>query len=686
MLIVTATVSGQSMEPVRSEKPVLRAAAAAEFPLETDGGVFESVGFGGIIQGAFPIRRAYPLYVASDLGYTFLRLRMDNSVSLVSISLGAGVAVDIGQRIQFLAGAGIGGYAGFLNNTAVNPDTSDVYPNQSGYAMYWKASMAANIFFTPSFSLGLYGSYNNYVGLVQSISTGIFVSLNFDGLNPNVHISDPDLLPIYPALSKSYDTDGVGTLTFENRERFTLENVTVQYRVDGLMTEPVTCRTFESVESAETHDVNLVTALGTAGLAQISDELSVSEVLFSYDIAGGKRQISLTPSIHILNRNALTWDDDRKAAAFIDSRDADVLRFSKEVARIVQGDGRDAINANLRTAIAMYEAMGVQRISYVRDPHSPAFVDTHQNESLIDYIQYPNQTLKYRGGDCDDLTILYCSLLESIGIETALVTVPGHIYPAVDVKIHPSQLDTLYAPPDRFIVQGEKTWLPIEITVVGLPFEEAWSQGSRQWAEAALDGRAQLYPVGEAWSSWANVGTPDDVGLIDHLDAQSVRVAYANEIDRHISRQLAAATEPVLQRLEERPGDSRLLNRLGIIYAGYGLWDRAEEYFNDANVEGIYLPATTNLGNLYLLRGRLTDAVRMYQDVLGINPDNRYALAGMAKASSLLGERQDTEIYLAELNQQDAEMGHTLAAVVLNEGGYRAGYGDSQRVEYWAEE
>jgi hypothetical protein len=43
--------------------------------------------------------------------------------------------------------------------------------------------------------------------------------------------------------------------------------------------------------------------------------------------------------------------------------------------------------------------------------------------------------LYYRGGDCDDLSILYCSLLEVLGLDTAFITVPGHIYAAFDTGI-----------------------------------------------------------------------------------------------------------------------------------------------------------------------------------------------------------------------------------------------------------
>ncbi len=36
------------------------------------------------------------------------------------------------------------------------------------------------------------------------------------------------------------------------------------------------------------------------------------------------------------------------------------------------------------------------------------------------------------GGDCDDLSILVCSLFEAVAIDTAFITVPGHIFMAFD--------------------------------------------------------------------------------------------------------------------------------------------------------------------------------------------------------------------------------------------------------------
>lgn len=53
-----------------------------------------------------------------------------------------------------------------------------------------------------------------------------------------------------------------------------------------------------------------------------------------------------------------------------------------------------------------------------------------------EYLQPPLHTLvKVRGGDCDDLTLLLCSLWESIGYETTLNVLPEHCFPGVKIMV-----------------------------------------------------------------------------------------------------------------------------------------------------------------------------------------------------------------------------------------------------------
>ncbi|MFW6293995.1 MAG: hypothetical protein ACOC7V_16970, partial [Spirochaetota bacterium] len=62
-----------------------------------------------------------------------------------------------------------------------------------------------------------------------------------------------------------------------------------------------------------------------------------------------------------------------------------------------------------------------------------------EDRGAVDFLQFPRQTLTYSSGDCDDLTALYIALLESVGVDTAFITVPGHIYAAFAVETSPEE-------------------------------------------------------------------------------------------------------------------------------------------------------------------------------------------------------------------------------------------------------
>lgn len=98
-------------------------------------------------------------------------------------------------------------------------------------------------------------------------------------------------------------------------------------------------------------------------------------------------------------------------------------------------------------AEAIWDLLGNIGIEYISDPN-------------FEYIQYPAEVLKNKKGDCDDLAILYVSLLESIGIKTALISIPGHMYAGY--------YDSKYI-------------YPIETTLIGHPFAVSSMAGLEQY-------------------------------------------------------------------------------------------------------------------------------------------------------------------------------------------------------------
>lgn len=53
--------------------------------------------------------------------------------------------------------------------------------------------------------------------------------------------------------------------------------------------------------------------------------------------------------------------------------------------------------------------------------------DKIEFESKKEFFRFPIETLAERRGDCDDTALLYAALCRSIGIDTVLISFPGHI-------------------------------------------------------------------------------------------------------------------------------------------------------------------------------------------------------------------------------------------------------------------
>lgn len=102
----------------------------------------------------------------------------------------------------------------------------------------------------------------------------------------------------------------------------------------------------------------------------------------------------------------------RRAEPYIKPIDVENATLRAMAASIVKGgptgDKDYQVNAIYRYIVEHY--------SYYSDPRSR------------EYIQPPYETIAIGGGDCEDLSILTCSLLENLGIRTYLVLTDNHAY------------------------------------------------------------------------------------------------------------------------------------------------------------------------------------------------------------------------------------------------------------------
>lgn len=269
---------------------------------------------------------------------------------------------------------------------------------------------------------------------------------------------------------------------------------------------------------------------------------------------------------------------------------------------------------------------------------------------VVDSISLPRNTLRNITGDCDDLTVLYCSMLEAVGIDTAFITVPGHIYAAFNTKVPVRDYVRVY--PDRRMiisVDGE-IWLSVEITLIGLTsFTESWRKGIDEWdSYGGTPGKRAFYKTRESQELYRPVGlTEKDMGL-QYGSGKKINSDFSGELDKIISRLLDKQTAAA-----KEAGDSRSYNRLGIEFAKYSRLDKAEEAFSQALMlnQG-NISAKINLGNVLYLKENFKAAESKFS---GLYRDlERAGRGNSSTAFKVLINLSRTNYALEEYDKADA--------------------------------
>ena len=337
------------------------------------------------------------------------------------------------------------------------------------------------------------------------------------------------------------------------------------------------------------------------------------ELIVSYEYGGRAVEQKQPLSFDLHDKTALTWDDERKVAAFITPADSALRNYTSYIRQTVKEETLSGYNAKLQDAVNVFNALTVLGCIYQSDPASP-FTAVQGNEDVVDSVSLPRDTLKRIAGDCDDLTVLYCSLLETVGIETAYITVPGHIFAAFNTKIPSSRFLELHPSRDLMIPVDGELWVPVEITLIGVStFNEAWKKGAGQWhaydREAERRGFTRTH---EAQAVFRPVGLREsDLGL---------QYGSREELVAAVRDDIAAIRTESISFYEERArsrGKKQDYNRLGVVYSRFSDYEAAERAFKKAVAsDRSYVPALVNLANIETLRGSEEKSLDIYKGIL----------------------------------------------------------------------
>ncbi len=204
-------------------------------PIGKDADFFNLGGSVGI-SGEYRIPSRPLFYISGSLGYALMPVAFETSLPALSVGTGAGVHCDISKRL-FFKGCTSGGYFYSFMNDKTGP--KDGHP-------FIAAGAGIRFLVAPSISIGLEGSYMNYLGLYNGIGISLGTAYHFKSgkkekkreevpLRPAppesgsqyLEITDVEFEEIFPVFFKYYDDHPVGRAVLRNKAGIRITDISV---------------------------------------------------------------------------------------------------------------------------------------------------------------------------------------------------------------------------------------------------------------------------------------------------------------------------------------------------------------------------------------------------------------------------------------------------------------------------
>jgi len=461
---------------------------------------------------------------------------------------------------------------------------------------------------------------DNFNGAIFGIGFSVAYRFGDDpdapaGLIRSIRFGEPKIAPLFSAMQSYYIQNSFGNVTIENSEKIPLTEVEISFFQPGFMDSPTKTLSIPEMKPGAKETVPLL-ALFNQEIFKIEGVTPLTgEIIVKYTYRGKAAEQRQSVTYDIYDKTALTWDDDRKAAAFITPADSALRNYMSFIRQTNKAAVIPMYSEAVQTAIQIFQALGELGILYQPDPTAP-FSAIQENTLQVDSISLPRDTLSRLTGDCDDLTVLYCSLLETVGIESAFITVPGHIFAAFNTKIPSRSYKEVHPQRNLTINLDGEIWIPVEITLIGKGgFLDAWRKAADEYnAFVDTPEKRGFYLTKSAQQIFRPVGLREtDLGL---------QYGSKETIVRNFTQDLAKISDIVTGeygKIAKESGSKQDYNKLGIMYAKFGQYTQATAAFKKAvEIDKLYADPEINLGNLQYLKKQYEGAASSYDKVISI--------------------------------------------------------------------
>jgi len=472
------------------------------------------------------------------------------------------------------------------------------------------------------------------------------------GTGGRIVMEDLRLERMFVAAHKQYATEPLGRIRVRNDSAEDYKGMRLSFFIKDYMDFPVTKDIAEL--KAKTFVEIPLNATFNRKVLEIDEDTRVLVVatLAMADARDGSQEV--TQAMTLYGKNALVWTNSDMIGSFITPRDDTLRNFVREAVNRYATPAQSVLNRPLTQAATLFNTLSAHGLRYQPDPNSPY---SKLRADQVDYVQFPRETLRLKSGDCDDLSVLLAAAFENLGIESALVEVPAHLFMMFRTGVKEADRGLISLQDELLVIRDGEVWIPVEATLVATSFSEAWAEGARRYREAAAAKQARVVSLRQAWDRFPPAALAPAGYSVEPPSGEHLRRLIQREHTVLLARRLEREVAPFRQALSANPKDAEARLQIGTIYARNGIEDVALKEFDAIlALQPKHASAQNNRGNLYFARGDFESALDAYRSAEEADPADGGIRLNAALAYYRLGKLAEARTKFREATQLRADL------------------------------
>ncbi|MGE5313585.1 MAG: hypothetical protein ACM3Q4_02720 [Acidobacteriota bacterium] len=442
---------------------------------------------------------------------------------------------------------------------------------------------------------------------------------------------------IFPAQALHYVKHPIGSAVIKNTTAGEIKNITAKVTIAGYMRD-ASEQHIPALKPGEERSVAVFVLLDPEKLATVSQRTAAQiRMDLTYEAAGEEQTRSVVKPVSILSRHAIAWAQPQAVACYITPHDEAIEAFAHGVLADVQHDPMllPSGSAPMMHAVKLWNALQTLAFVYTTDAW------TGSGSDVLDEVRYPRETLSLRSGDCDDMTTLLASCLESVGVSTAVGVTADHVFLLFDTGVPKKNAAHVSTQERSYVVRNGTLWIPLETTLKNASFAAAWKEGTGQLHEA--ESAMKRFEIVETHSAW-RAYPPVDLAQAE-MPSASMNIPALTELVnadiRTIGQNLMNEISADVAQLKREQTEGAA-NRAAKLLAAASRFDEAVSLLRPY-VSSVSL---NNLGNVYMLQGDSLNAARSYAAAIRADRSDAGIVLNVGVLDFMTGDEEAAEVSL----------------------------------------